>query len=191
MITKKEWKELGKAFFATSLAFAVIIYYEEKNILFSILTALLCVGTGFIVHELAHRYAAFKFKKHAEFEANNQMLLLTLIMSFLGVIFAAPGAVKIMGFVSRKESGVIAAVGPFSNIVLAVLFIPFLWIFPSVAYYGIMINALLGIFNLIPIPGFDGEKVLAWDKTAYFSLVAFAIIVNLINMILPNFVSVI
>jgi len=45
-------------------------------------------------------------------------------MSFIGgIVFAAPGAVMIMGMVSREENGRIAAAGPITNMVIAVIFL--------------------------------------------------------------------
>jgi Zn-dependent protease len=188
VITSKEMLELLKAWVATSIAFGVLIYYDTGSYLFSVLVAAFTVGLGFIFHELAHRYVAFKFRKHAEFRANNTMLILSILMSFLGFIIAAPGAVMIGGFVTRKESGMIAAAGPAANLALAVLFIPLLWVIPEVAQYGFMINALLGLFNLVPIPGFDGEKVIGWSKPWYFTIGAIAVVLNIANIILPNLI---
>lgn len=189
MITSKERVELLKAWLATSLAFGILIYGDSGRFLFSVLVAAFTVGLGFIAHELSHRYAAFKFRKHAEFRANNTMLILSVLMSFLGFIIAAPGAVWIGGLVTRKESGIIAAAGPIANLVIAALFIPLLWVIPSVAHYGFMINALLGLFNLIPIHGFDGEKVMGWSKPWYFVIGGIAVLLNILNILLPNLVN--
>lgn len=182
--------ELVKAWLATSLAFGILIYSAEKSFLFSILVAAFTVGLGFLAHELMHRYMARRFKKHAEFHANNQMLIIAILMSFLGVIIAAPGAVYISGMVSRRENGIIALAGPATNLVLALLFIPLFWVIPSIAYYGFMINALMGMFNLIPLPGFDGEKVLAWNKRIFFTVGAIAILMNALNILWPQILNI-
>jgi Zn-dependent protease len=55
------------------------------------------VGTGFILHELAHKYTAQRFGYHAEFRLSMNGLFLTIITSIFGFIFAAPGAVVISG----------------------------------------------------------------------------------------------
>jgi Zn-dependent protease len=186
MVTQIEAYELVKAWLATSLAFGILLWFDNNDFLFSFLVALFTVGLGFLLHELCHRAVARHYRKHAEFRANDQMLVLSILMSFLGIVIAAPGAVMISGFVSRRENGVIAAAGPAANLVLAALFIPLMLVYPRVAYYGFMINALMGLFNLIPAPGFDGQKVIEWSKPAYFTLAAIAIILNLLNVILPN-----
>lgn len=62
------------------------------------------VGTGFILHELAHKFTAQRFGYHAEFKADMNGLFLTIIMSVLGFIIAMPGAVMISGR-SNSQSG--------------------------------------------------------------------------------------
>jgi Zn-dependent protease len=188
----EELKELIIAWLATSLAFGILITREgelfSKTILFSkaITIATITVGLGFVAHELAHRYMAHRFGKHAEFKANNIMLFLSVITSFLGFVLAAPGAVVISGFVNRKEGGIIASMGPAANLAIAILFVPFLFIFPSIAFYGMMINAWLALFNLIPFLGFDGQKIVEWNKLAYFGMLALAILLNIAHIIIQN-----
>lgn len=100
-----EFKELVKAWAAISIAFGILIYTTPSyqfSIIISIIIAAITVGIGFIFHELAHRYFAKKFGKHAEFRANNKMLILAIVMSFFGFVIAAPGAVVISGFVSKR-----------------------------------------------------------------------------------------
>jgi Zn-dependent protease len=126
-------------------------------------------------HELMHKVTSFRFGVHAEFRSNDQMLVLSILIAFLGVIFAAPGAVHIWGHVSRRENGIISAAGPAANMVLALLFLPLVFatapLLHLIGTIGLLVNALLGLFNLIPLWGFDGSKVLAWNKPVYFVMV--------------------
>jgi len=186
MITKFEAFELLKAWLATSVAFGIIIYSEKNSMLFSVLVAAFTVGLGFVAHEMSHRWFAHKYHKLAEFKANDPMLILMLIMSFFGFIIAAPGAVVISGFVSRNERGIIAASGPAANLVVALIFLPLLFVIPRIAFYGLMINAWLALFNMIPVPGFDGEKILSWSKIAYFAILGLALLLNVINILVQN-----
>jgi Zn-dependent protease len=185
-----EFKDIVKAWLAISIAFGILIYSAGKSFIFSIAVAAITVGLGFLCHELSHRHYARKFGKHAEFKANNMMLILAIIMSFLGFIIAAPGAIVISGFVSRREGGIIATAGPAANLVLAMLFLPFVFVFPTIAYYGLMINAWLALFNLIPFPGFDGHRIVEWSKPAYFIMLAITIVINVVQVILPNIIHI-
>lgn len=151
-----------------------------ESVAVAALIAGITVGVGFIVHELAHKYVAIKYGKYAEFHASIPFLILALFMSFFGTLFAAPGAVVISGYVTKRESGHIAAAGPLSNIILAVLVLP-LFIFMRsgiagdiiAAFYGI--NVWLALFNMIPLFVFDGAKILAWSKKWYFVTLAICI----------------
>jgi Zn-dependent protease len=55
------------------------------------------VGTGFILHELAHKFTAQRFGYQAAFKADMNGLFLTVIMAAVGFIIAMPGAVMISG----------------------------------------------------------------------------------------------
>ncbi len=71
------------------------------------------VGTGFLLHELAHKYTAIRYGYMAEFKADMNGLILTIIMSVLGFVVAAPGAVVISGRASdRDNAGNFAAGNP-------------------------------------------------------------------------------
>ena len=188
-----EAKEIIKAWLAISIAFGILIYNSHTyRFTFgtSIIIAGITVGLGFLVHELSHRYFARKFGKHAEFRAHNGMLLIAIIMSFFGFIIAAPGAVLISGFVSKREGGIIASSGPAANLVLALIFLPLVFIIPSIAFYGLMINAWLALFNLIPFRGFDGHRIIDWSKTIYFTMLIIAIILNVTHITLPNIINI-
>ena len=189
MKISNEFKEIAKAWLAISIAFGILIYKGGEPLLFSVLVAAITVGLGFLVHELAHRQFAKKFKKHAEFKANNGMLIIAILMSFFGFVIAVPGAVIISGFVSKREGGIIATSGPAANLLLALVFLPLIFVAPLIAFYGMMINSWLALFNLIPVGGFDGQKIISWSKPVYFLLVVVAIILNMIHIIIPSFIS--
>ena len=173
--SRLEIKEISKAWFAISLAFAIALGGFKQGITgFSAVFAisLFTVGLGFVFHELSHKYLAQKYRCWAEFRANNAMLIFAVLISFTGFIFAAPGGVFIKGRISRKRYGMIAAAGPFMNIILGIVFLALaLFLLPemlaSIAYMGARINAWLALFNMIPIMGLDGRKILAASKPIY------------------------
>ena len=128
-----------------------------------------------------HKYIAQRYGLWAEFRAFYKMLFLAVLFSFFGFIIAAPGGVLIRGSLSRDRNGKISLAGPLTNVVLGFLFfIGFLFIKTGILglffNYGLTINALLALFNLIPILPFDGRKVYIWNKTIYFITALFALI---------------
>ena len=137
------------------------------------------VGSGFLFHELAHKFVAQKYNYFAEFRSFDQMLGIALLMSFFGFILAAPGGVVIPNLASKKRGGIIAASGPATNIVLALIFLAgmqFTTFFPDLFRNGFLINAWLALFNMLPVGAFDGYKVFAWDKRVWGALMASAVI---------------
>ena len=138
--------------------------------------ALLTVGVGFIGHELAHKFTAQRFGFWASYRIMPMWLLLALLVSVLGMVFAALGAVQIFGrsvtgrVMSREEEGVISMAGPTFNIVLSAVFMVS-WVLTGSRYgvlsIGAYLNALLAVFNLIPFWILDGQKIFAWDKKVW------------------------
>ena len=150
------------------------------NFILAFILSALTVGVGFLLHELAHKFVAQKYRCWAEFRAFDQMLFLAILMSFFGVIFAAPGAVMISGHVNKERNGKISAAGPLTNFVLALLFLilatlPLHLFIKNIGSYGFIINAWLGLFNMIPFGNFDGVKILRWNKVVYGVMVAFGL----------------
>ena len=179
-------QDLFKAWVAISVAFAIVIGTGRAmqslisvEFLYNFLLAAFTVGVGFVFHELGHKLVAQNYGCFAEFRAWDRMLLLAIAMSFLGFIFAAPGAVMIQGRVDRIRNGRISIAGPGTNIILALIFLSLMLAFGSTTffYYGLMINAWLGLFNMIPFGGLDGGKVLAWNRKAYALVVIAAVVI--------------
>ena len=185
-----EIRDLIKAWIAISIAFAMVMRGPSLglNFYYSFIIASLTVGTGFLLHELGHKVVAQRYGCFAEFRAFNQFLILAIIMSFFGFVFAAPGAVMINGPVGVRRNGKISVAGPLVNLALALFFlsiflIPPAGILKTIAVYGFFINSWLALFNMIPIWNLDGAKVLRWNKAVY----ALVVLIALGFMFLQNF----
>lgn len=178
--SRKEIFDIVKAWGAISIAFAILLRGITGSFFTSLILSVVTVGVGFLFHELGHKYVAQKYGCFAEFRSFDNMLILAIALSFFGFIFAAPGAVFISGYVNVERNGKISAIGPVINIVLASLFL-FLGIYTTgflalIASFGVLINAWLALFNMIPIWNFDGKKVWRWDKGVWSIIVIVAIV---------------
>ncbi|MFH1275694.1 MAG: metalloprotease [Candidatus Woesearchaeota archaeon] len=196
--SKAELIDIAKAWIAISLAFAFVysgvgLLKGNVSSLFSINflvmfgISLITAGIGFLLHELAHKFAAQKYGCVAEFRAFDQMLYLAVGLAFVvGFIFAAPGAVMISGMITRKENGIISLAGPLTNYVLAMVFFGLLFLYPSFGFIfriGVFINIWLGLFNMIPFGNFDGIKILHWNRYIWGAMVLFgALGINLFGI---------
>ncbi len=188
-IGTSELIELLISFIVLTIAFSMIhgggrFNLQPENFLVSGLG----VGTGFLLHELAHKFAAMRYGYKAEYKAWYSGLVLTLLMSFMGFIIALPGAVMISKPAYRdsqyaysesddaywdhlerrvgNEELWISLAGPITNIVLAAFFFAILKsglvmgdLWSFAVYYALYINLILAAFNLLPIGPMDGAKI--------------------------------
>ena len=191
MFSKLEIRDLLKSWVAISLAFTIADFGFNLGIgfIFGLVISGITVGLGFLLHELAHKFVAQHFGCRAEYRSFDNMLVLAIALSFLGFVFAAPGAVMISGNVSKSQMGKIAIAGPIANIILAIVFLGLLIlgipILDDFFRIGMIINSWLAIFNLLPFGNFDGLKVLSWNRVAYIAVLAVSGLLMVVQGILP------
>ena len=164
--------------FAFSLAFRLHVSFTSvSDTLVTLLVPFVIVGSGFVLHELLHKFSAQHFGFWSEFRANYTTLVLSILFAaFTGIVFAAPGATMIYGpNITKRQNGIISAAGPLLNLALAGLYLP-LWLFGNgmllrtIGLYGVEINIWLSAFNLLPIGVLDGRKVLDWGLLQYLAI---------------------
>jgi Zn-dependent protease len=178
--SKIELIDLLKSWIAISLAFTIASAGLNFNINFLILMLIsaFTVGIGFLFHELAHKFVAQHYNCTAEFRSFDQMLIFAIVLSFIGFLFAAPGAVMISGQITRKENGIISVAGPLTNFTLALVFLGVSFLHPVWSFVwirGFQINLWLGLFNMIPFGNFDGVKIFRWNPYLWGGMVAFGV----------------
>ncbi len=199
-ISRREEFDLFISWIAISISFAIIkiapygITGPMRSIdpvlaLISFGIALLTVGIGFILHEMAHKFTAIKFGYWAEFRKDNIMLLFAVLLAALvGFVFAAPGATVIYSNsatgqgLTKRENGIISASGPIVNLLLCIPFGVLVLLSASltgfssillaqIGIFGIQINAMIAAFNMIPVSILDGRKVMAWNIPVFTLLI--------------------
>ena len=139
-ISSVELRDLFLSLVALVIAFSVL---EERKMpgWETILILTIGVSTGFLLHEMAHKFVALHFGYFAEYRANMVGLALAIVMAFGGFLFAAPGAVMIsrsnipqelymqdtfgqeeQRSREKREMLLISLAGPMTNVVLTIFF---------------------------------------------------------------------
>src|SRR5712692_123043 len=174
------WVALGVAFsFALAGGGLTLLGAQGFTLidaLYLIGISLVTVGTGFVFHELSHKFVAQRYGYWAEFRMWPFGLVLALVTSMIGVIFAAPGATYISGTnISKSQNRRISLAGPLTNVAIALLFLPFYLIGGTgvlglVGMIGVRINLFLAGFNMLPIGPLDGSKVYRWNLPVWIAV---------------------
>lgn len=170
------------------------------------------------VHEMAHARTAYKLgDSTAKYQGRLTLnpfkhldpLGSILIISF-GFGFAKPVPVNMRNFKNpKRDMAITALAGPTSNITMGIFFIflevltnyltfmslgfTFLYYTLSllgvVFYFAGIINISLGIFNLIPIPPFDGSRILGYflSDRLYYKIMQYERQIFLVVMVLLAF----
>ncbi len=146
-----------------------------------VIAGFVATATGFILHEMGHKYVAIRRGYLAHFRLWIWGLVLTISIVTLsggGLVFGAPGAVYIApaaaqfyGYDSGRgtvdpedDNMIISAAGPGINLAFAIGFL-LLWLagpagfLSTVAVYGLLLNVGLGSFNMLPVSLLDGAKI--------------------------------
>ncbi len=135
--------------------------FDWKSILFA--TAV--TAPAIVLHELAHKFVAVAFGLTATFHAAYLWLVFGLILKALspGFIFFVPAYVTITGQSTPLTQTIVSVAGPLTNLALfciawAVLALKVVRNNIGIFFLKLTkrINGFLFVFNMIPIPGFDG-----------------------------------
>ena len=150
-------------------------YYKPKLYLGDFKFAALVTAPGIILHELGHKFVAIAFGMSATFNASYTFLGLGLALKILNFpVFFVPAYVSIIGTGTPLQSALIAFAGPAVNLILwlgSSLLVKYKLVGNKYSHLFLLtgrINMFLFIFNMLPIPPFDGNQVFMGLIQAFF-----------------------
>ena len=195
--TKEELRNLTIAFVVLTFCFGIATAGLNAHGIISIITiVVVSVVIGSLLHELGHKFVAMKYGCQAEFKLWPLGLLIAVITSFFGFVFASPGSLYIGSEnLSDEINGKISIAGPMANMVLALIFLAIAaLIYPLkihsnifhliylISTVGFSVNCFLATFNLFPIYSLDGTKVLKWNVGIWIAAIAIAGIMMFVSI---------
>jgi Zn-dependent protease len=136
---------------------------------------------SFMIHEFAHKFVAQRYGMYAHFRMTMQGYYLSAVAILFAIPIFGTGVMAVGGVSDVDEYAKSTVAGPLSNLIVAgLLFIvaEILVIatgtlaYPTnfIIIYGMLLNSFLGLFNMIPIPGFDGSTIFRWNRPIWVIL---------------------
>ena len=145
-----------------------LTYYQKPQLWENIKSASMIAAPAVVLHELAHKFVAMSFGATATLHAPYTMYAIVILLKLMNF----PLLFFVGGYVSHTilppvESSIVSIAGPLTNLVLwlsCLAIVKFRLI--SKKYYKILVpvaklNMFLFIFNMIPLPGFDGYNFIS------------------------------
>ncbi len=152
-----------------------------QGTLLTAIVSVLILMLSVVIHELAHGYSSYYFGDKTAFFAGRLTInpikhmdlfgsvILPLITILLGspiiLGWAKPVPVNPRNMKGRWSELIVALAGPVSNFLLAIIFALVYRLgfnnslFQTILVQTVLVNCVLGFFNLIPVPPLDGFHV--------------------------------
>lgn len=138
-------------------------YYQKQPLFQNIKFAAMIAAPAVVFHELAHKFAAVLFGASATLHAPYFWYMVVILLKLMRF----PLLFFIGGYVTHTplpplQSSIVAIAGPLTNLILWLASLAVIkYRLIDRKYYRIIVplgklNMFLFIFNMIPLPGFDG-----------------------------------
>ena len=146
------------------------------------------------VHEFSHAFVAKKLGDNTAYLAGRVSLnplrhldpVGSICMLLFGFGWGKAVPISVLNFKNpQKDSALVAVAGPLSNLIMACiwaiifgivsLFVEYTSYIYIILFYGVYLNCVLCVFNLLPITPLDGSRVLSLilPKRTYFKMIKY------------------
>jgi Zn-dependent protease len=133
-----------------------------------------CVGgITTILHDLAHKYGAYRYGCITEYKVWGLGTVTMLSTAWLlGNAFAKPSRTLVRSekILLPKEAAIIKLAGPLMSLGMAIVslfLIPLGGLFAVAGSAGFSMNLLNSVFSLVPVKPNDGVEIYTWNKLAW------------------------
>ena len=134
---------------------------------------ILVAGLAVILHDLVHRYMAWRHNVVTEYKfwfLGTGIMFLTALA--FGVVYSSPSRLAINDTkdLTAKQQAVIYGAGPLMSVIVFIVFlavIPFGGYAATVGTLGASMNLLTATYSLMPFEPMDGKKVYKWNKLVW------------------------
>ncbi|MDY6771185.1 MAG: metalloprotease [Candidatus Nanohaloarchaea archaeon] len=200
--TSEEVRDLIVSAVALSFAFTLTVFGGDRTFSFVLQPSFLkyflitgvVVGLSLVAKEMAQKGTSRALESYATYEIWPPGIVIAILSSFLGVVFAAVGGIVISSEyteragrwqinLSPQQMGIIASIGPLVNLtvgmglVMLSPLVPMFGLERNIFLIGGEINALLALFAMVPFGPVDGKKVLRWNTVIWLFIVAMSLAV--------------
>lgn len=138
---------------------------------------------SFMIHEFAHKFVAQRYGMYAHFRMTMQGYYLSAVAILFAIPIFGTGVMAVGGVSDVDDYAKSTVAGPLSNLIVAgLLFIiaeilaittgALAYPVDFIIFYGMLLNSFLGLFNMIPIPGFDGSTIWRWSRRIWVIVTA-------------------
>ena len=187
---------IGFTLIVLVFGFSRLIFLDDW---WGFLISAILITTAFLPHEMAHKVVAQRRGQFARYILWTRGIIYTLFTMIIGIGLIVPGFVAIVPLnrqMNKKDLGMVALAGPAINAVIGAIsliiglltsfgIIPFAGIFanPNIFIQIAQFNALIALFNCLPVWQLDGAKILKWDWKVFATIV----IIN-VAIVIPSFI---
>jgi Zn-dependent protease len=186
-LSSREMLVIGISAFIFAVAFII-----QDHLDLDLVTVLIFVCVGgitTILHDLAHKYGAYRYGCITEYKVWGLGTFTMLFTAWLfGNAFAKPSRTLVRSekILSPEKAAIIKLAGPLMSLGVAIVFlflIPLGGLFAFAGSTGFSMNLLNSVFSLVPVKPNDGVEVYTWNKLVwaimFIPLIAFYLYIYL------------